>query len=137
MYRNPTKSLPLYRRYRFVLTPDHSLFPEMPLWRQIESIGKSRWCGAFWQSQGLTAIPTMSWVLYPTFDFCFKGVESGSIVAVGMIGCKHSHLSFMRGYDAMLEQVDPSAIICLGDPFPDMRGNIIPVDYIGSRKTVR
>ena len=109
----------------------------MPLWRQIENVAKNRWCGAYWQSQGLTVYPTVSWGLAPAYDFCFDGIEQNAVVAVGMIGCKRNKPNFMRGYDAMLERLDPSAIICFGSPFAEMRGNIIPVDYLSSRKVVR
>ena len=37
----------------------------------------------------------------------------------------------------MLERVEPSAVICFGDPFEEMEGNIISVDYLKSRKVVR
>lgn len=37
---------------------------------------------------------------------------------------------FLRGYNAMLERLSPSQIICFGTPFEEMSGNIIPVDYI-------
>ena len=43
----------------------------------------------------------------------------------------------MKGYNAMLEKIEPSAIICLGEPFPEMEGNLITVDYLSSRKVVR
>ena len=64
-------------------------------------------------------------------------MEKNAVVAVGMIGCKRNKLTFMRGYDAMLERLEPQAIICFGSPFAEMRGNIIPVDYLSSRKVVR
>lgn len=57
-------------------------------------------------------------------------------VAIGMIGCKRSKLRFMRGYNAMLEKIEPSKIICFGTPLPEMDGNIITVDYAESRKAV-
>ena len=41
------------------------------------------------------------------------------------------------GYNAMLERIAPSHIICFGTPFAEMEGNIIPVDYMESRKVVR
>lgn len=43
----------------------------------------------------------------------------------------------MRGYHAMLEKIQPEAIICFGTPFPEMKGNIIAIDYRSSRKVVR
>lgn len=35
----------------------------------------------------------------------------------------------MQGYNEMLKRVEPKAIICYCDPFPEMTGNIITVDY--------
>ena len=137
IYRHPERTLEKYARYRFVLTPDYSLFPEMELWRQIESVAKSRWCGAYWQGRGLTVVPTVGWGLYPTFEFCFCGIERGSVVAVSTLGCRRGRTRFMHGYDAMLEQVLPEAVICFGKPFDEMRGEVLPVDYIVSRRMVR
>ena len=59
IFRHPERTLDKFNRYRFLLLPDFSLFADMPLWRQIESIGKSRWCGAYWQAHNLTVIPTV------------------------------------------------------------------------------
>ena len=88
IYNNPKKSLNRYAQYDFLLSPDFSLYADMPLWKQIESVAKNRWVGAFWQSEGLKVIPTISWSTARSFEFCFDGVEAGASVAVGMIGCK-------------------------------------------------
>jgi len=137
IYRNPEKSLQKYAQYAFLLTPDFSTYADMNLWRQMESVAKNRWCGAYWQSKGLTVIPTISWSTPSSYDFCFDSVEENSIVAIGMIGCKQNRLNFMRGYYAMLEKIHPKTIICFGTPFPEMQGNIVTVDYRASRKVVR
>ena len=137
IYMNPERSIRKLSQYAFLLTPDYSTYSDMNLWRQLESVAHSRWVGAYWQSKGLTVIPTISWGDARSYSFCFDGVENGSIVAVGMIGCKHNKLAFMRGYNAMLDKLSPSAIICFGKPFDDMGGNIIAVDYLSSRKVVR
>lgn len=137
VYSNPNRSLERLKKYAFLLTPDFSLYSEMEPWRQIESIGKSRWVGAFWQSKGCITLPTVSWSTPSSYRFCFDAIEHNSIVAIGMIGCKQSRQSFMRGYNAMLETIEPEAIICFGTPFPEMEGKIITVDYLSSRKVIR
>lgn len=109
----------------------------MPRWMQLANVAKNRWCGAYWQAHGLTVIPTISWAGASSFDFCFDGVEQNAVVAIGMIGCKKSRVGFLRGYHAMLERLNPSKVICFGEPFPEMDGNIVPVDYRASRKAVR
>lgn len=137
IYDNPEKSLNRYSQYAFLLSPDFSTYAEMDLWQQIESVAKNRWVGAYWQSKGLTVIPTISWGLAQSFDFCFDGVEQNATIAIGMIGCKRNKLGFMRGYNAMLEKLNPSKILCFGTPFKEMKGNIIVIDYLQSRKVVR
>ena len=54
-----------------------------------------------------------------------------------MIGCKHERVAFMKGYNAMIDSIEPSAIICFGVPYPEMKGNIIKIDYLPSRKVMR
>ncbi len=137
IYRNPKRSLKKYSQYAFLLTPDFSTYADMDPWRQIESIAHSRWVGAYWQSQGLKVIPTITWSTPSSYEYCFDGIEKHSIVAVGMIGCKSNRFNFMNGYNEMLRRIDPKAIICFGNPFNEMGGNIIPIDYLESRKVVR
>lgn len=137
IYKNPERSLKKLEQYAFLLTPDDSTYSDMNLWRQIESVAHNRWVGAYWQSKGLIVIPTISWGDARSFSFCFDGVEENAVIAIGMIGCKRNKIAFMRGYNAMLEKLSPSAIICFGKPFKEMTGNIIAIDYLSSRKVVR
>ncbi len=137
IYDHPDRSLKRYAQYAFLLTPDFSTYADMDLWRQLESVAKNRWVGAYWQNKGLTVIPTISWSSSRSFEFCFDGVEQGATVAVGMIGCKNSRIGFMRGYNEMLKRIQPEMIIVFGAPFPEMEGNILSVDYLSSRKVVR
>lgn len=51
------------------------------MWRQLENVAKNRSVGAYWQSKGLTVIPTVSWGLAQSFDFCFDGIEKNTTVA--------------------------------------------------------
>lgn len=64
-----------------------------------------------------------------SFNFCFDGIEKGSIVAVSTIGVKNQKSHFMLGYNEMLSRIKPSKIICYGKPFDEMKGDIIEVDY--------
>lgn len=75
IYDRPERTLPRYSQYAFLLSPDYSTYSDMSLWRQLENVAKNRWVGAYWQSKGLTVIPTVSWGLAQSFDFCFDGIE--------------------------------------------------------------
>jgi hypothetical protein len=137
IYYNFDKSLHRLSQYKFLLTPDYSLYAEMPRAIQLFNVFRNRWCGAYWQSKGLTVVPTVSWSDTASFDFCFDGIEEGAVVAIGMIGCKRNKTAFLRGYNAMMEKIRPTAVICLGDPFPEMQGNIVAIDYQKTRRVNR
>ncbi|MGM9645435.1 MAG: DUF4417 domain-containing protein [Eubacteriales bacterium] len=137
IYNNPERTFEKFSQYAFLLSPDFSTYADMDLWRQLENVAKNRWVGAYWQSKGLVVIPTISWSDSRSFEFCFDGVEQGGTVAVGMIGCKNSRIGFMRGYNEMLERLQPRKIIVFGTPFSEMDGDIVSVDYLSSRKVVR
>ena len=136
-YNHPENALKRYGKYRFLLSPDFSLYSEMNPWRQIESVGKARWVAAKWQDAGKIVIPTVSWGSARSYEYCFDAIEKHCIVAIGMIGCKRNKRDFLRGYNYMLERIEPDAIICLGDPFDEMDGNLVVVDYQKSRRVVR
>ena len=119
-------------QYYCLLSPDFSIFTNMPLALQIESVFKNRWCGAYWQSQGLKVIPTVSWGDKNSFEFCFDGVEQGAIVAVCAYYRENCEEEFMLGYNEMLEKIKPSMVLCYDEPFPKMTGNIkefLPTTY--------
>lgn len=49
----------MLRRFRFVCTPDFSMFTDFPLALQINSHYRKHWLGAYWQRQGMIVIPTI------------------------------------------------------------------------------
>ena len=121
--------------YKGVLTPDFSMYLEMNRTLQLYNTFRNRWCGAYLASKGIKVIPTINWGNEDTFDFCFEGVPKGSIVAVStyMVQEHNNHADqkdfFLKGYDEMLRRIQPAKIICYSQPFPEMEGEIIPVDY--------
>ncbi len=127
--RRPDASIDKFRQYAFILSPDFSRYNEMPTWKVIEAIGMNRWQGAYWQSQGLKVIPSVGWATPYSYRFCFCGIERNAPVAVTTNGNRMSKRGYLHGYDAMLDALDPSAVICLGKPFSEMRGNVIHVKY--------
>lgn len=129
IYNNPEKKLETLKQYKAVLTPDFSMFTEMPIALQLFSTFKNRWVGAYLQEQGIGVIPTVRWGDLTSFNFCFDGIEKGSIVAVSTIGIKKEKSHFILGYNEMLSRIKPSKIICYGKPFEEMKGDIIEVDY--------
>ena len=137
VYEKPEESLEKLDQYYALLTPEFSTYKDMPLARQIDSVFKSRWCGAFWQKKGMIVIPTISWGSIPCLEFCFDGIEKGSVVAVSTYTREDNRDDFMLGYNKMLEIIEPSAIICYGMPFPEMKGKIKAIDPFNKEELIK
>lgn len=135
VWTKPSEQINMLSEYKGVLTPDFSMYLEMPYALQIYNTFRNRWCGAYYASKGMKVIPTVNWTDEKSFDFCFKGIKKGSIVAVStyMYQEHGNHKSqknlFMNGYNRMLEELEPQQILCYSEPFDEMRGNIVYVDY--------
>lgn len=125
VYENADKELEKLKQYYCLLSPDFSMFTNMPIALQIASVFKNRWCGAYWQSKGLNVIPVVSWSDEKSFDFCFDGIEEGSIVFVCTYYCENDEISFMTGYREMLKRIKPSLVLCYDEPFDAMGKNVI------------
>lgn len=129
IYNQTEEKVEFLKQYKAVLTPDFSIYTEMPLALQLYSCFKNRWVGAYLQSKGVKVIPTVRWGNLESFNYCFDGIEKGSIVAVSTVGLKSDKSNFMLGYDEMYRRIKPEAVICYGKPFEEMKGKIIEVDY--------
>ncbi len=135
IWEKPDRYIEILKQYRAVLTPDYSMYTDMNPTIQLYNTFRNRWVGAYLAEKGIKVIPTVSWGLENTFDFCFNGIEKGSIVAVStyMVSEHGNHRDqkefFMKGYNEMLKRLEPELIICYNTPFPEMRGNILFVDY--------
>lgn len=116
-------------KHKAVLAPNYSIYTEMPLSLKVYNTFRSRWCGAYLQSKGIKVIPTVAWGEPNTFWFCFDGISKGSVVAVSTLGVRKEKALFMQGYNELMRKIKPGAVICYGEPFEEMQGKIITVDY--------
>ncbi len=137
VYEKPETTLKNLDQYYALLTPEFSLYWDMPKVLQIYSTFKNRWCGAFWQKHGKLVIPTVCCCGEESYDFCFDGIEEGSIVAISTYGRENYKQEFMKSYNKMLEIIKPSGIVCYGDPFSEMRGNIKAIDPFNKEELIK
>jgi len=125
VWNAPRKAGRYLQDYSTLLTPDFSLGQDMPLAAQVWNVYRSRWCGAHWAAQDFTVIPTVSWGGPESYAFCFDGLARHSAVALTTLGVRRQKASFLHGFAALMERVQPGLILCYGDALPDMhRANL-------------
>jgi hypothetical protein len=116
-WSNPWRYLDKFCLSSGVMSPDYSLLVDMPKPLQMFNVYKNRYVGFEWQRAGLNVIPTVSWSDSKSFEFCFEGIEKGSIVAVSNIGCltEKQKQFFDAGYNEMLIRLQPKNIIFMAN----------------------
>ena len=117
LWRSPYQQLPKIQAYGGALGPDPSVYREMPLSQQIQSVYKSRVLGYWLAKEGVNLIPNVRWGDERTFAFCFDGLPRDSVLAIGTHGCvKHldDRRYFINGLLEMLERLRPKALVVYG-----------------------
>ena len=118
VWNRPFKALAALAPYQTLLTPDFSLYRDWPLTLQVWNVYRSRWCGRFWQEEGFTVIPTVSWSTAVSYDFCFLGVPRRCVVAVSAVGVNLGspldYRLFVDGFAEMVRRLEPQVVLSYG-----------------------
>lgn len=100
------------------------MFTDMNINKQRFAVFMNRWCGNFWQRNGLKVIPAVGWGSKESFEFCFSGIQENSIVAISTLGTfKDNKQSFLNGYFELQKQKNPKTILCYGKLHEEMKNN--------------
>lgn len=110
--------------FKYVSTPDCSLYRDMPLIFQLANIAVSRSIGYYHQLQGKYVIPNVRWGDERTYSSvlfekppAFAGIPRNDIVAIGSYGCCKSQEDkyyLVNGLEAMLDYLEPQVVIVYG-----------------------
>jgi hypothetical protein len=123
VWAKPERPLTRLTRVGTALTPDFSLWLDMPPVMQMWQVYRARWCGAWMAHHGIRVIPTVSWSNTASFGYAFAGIAAGSVVAVSTVGVRgpEAQAAFAAGYAAMLDQVQPACVLVYGvQPPPEV-----------------
>lgn len=117
VWTNPLQYLDKLAQWDCVLTPDFSLYLNMPMAMKIWNTYRSRLIGQLLQDMGVNVIPTLSWAEKETFNFCFDGIKPGGTVSVSTIGVKRNKEAkelFVAGLTEAIKRIKPSCIVVYG-----------------------
>lgn len=117
-WNDPCRYAHLLSSYQAVMTPDFSMFTDYPVAVQLYNHWRKHQLGAYWQSLGLTVIPSICWSDHDSYAWCFDGDPVGGTVAVSSVGTQKNPLArtlFLDGYAEMMRRLQPEKIIFFGD----------------------
>lgn len=135
VWNSPLENIERLKKFQCVLTPDFSLYMDMPVAMKIWNVYRSRLIGQLCQDAGMNVIPTLSWAEKETYRFCFDGLETGGTVAVSTVGVmrdKSAREIFCDGMKEALQRLQPKAVVLYGSQI-DFDFDNVAVKHIPAR----
>lgn len=135
IWNDPDTYIKKLKEFDCVLSPDFSLYMDMPIAMKIWNVYRSRLIGQMCQKSGIIVIPTISWAEPETYKFCFDGIEPGGTVSVSTVGIKRNDNAlkvFKDGCSEMIRRLKPTRILLYGGKVDFDFGNIEIVEYSNS-----
>ncbi len=121
-WNNPDRALARWHDAQVLCSPDFSLYRDHPLALQLWNTYRNRWMGRRFSDAGRLCVPTIGWSDEDSYDFCFRGVENGSAVAISTVGTQGSDDEtkrlFLVGYKEMVRRIRPDVVIVHGEQVP-------------------
>ena len=123
VWNNPTRYIECFKQYKGICSPDFSCYIGMPKAMQIFNVYRMAFLSAFYEREGIKVLPSVTWGEPDTYSWVFDWVPKGSAVVVSTVGCmqnKRATVEFLKGYEKMLEIVDPYQVILYGKVSEDI-----------------
>lgn len=117
IWNDTDRYVEILKRFDCVLTPDFSLYMDMPMAMKIWNTFRSRLIGQICQQAGMIVIPTISWAEEETLDWCFDGIPEDSTASISTVGVRRSKEAteiWKMGTDALIKKKHPRKILLYG-----------------------
>lgn len=117
IWNKPNKYLPIIKRFNGIITPDFSVYRDMPLVMQHWNIYRSRAIGHWLQENDVPVIPNIRFGDDRTFDVSCAGIQEQGTIAVGTHGCiklLSDRKYFIAGLGYIVDKLEPSTIVVYG-----------------------
>lgn len=130
LWSNIDRYIDMLSQFKYVMTPDFSIYTDFPKAMQVYNHYRKHWIGAYLQEYGIQVIPTISWSTSDSFEWCFDGEPVGGTVAISSVGCMNSKEKkklFLTGYREMVKRLSPESIIFYGSVPEECTENIVKI----------
>ena len=117
IWKNPKRYLERLKKFKGVISPDFSIYRDMPLIMQYWNIFRSRAIATWLKDNGINVIPNVRTGDERTFEIACEGIEKDSIIAIGSHGCIKciaDRVFFQKGLEYIVNSLSPKIIILYG-----------------------
>ena len=135
------QALKILRHFSGAITPDFSTYQDFPEAIKVYATYRMRAYGYWLGKNGIPTINNVRWGTEETYNYCFEGIPTNSVVAVGTVGGGPRKLvnrnRFEHGLFRMVEVLKPHTILVYGsgngDCFDALRKRGITIISFQSR----
>ena len=123
IWNNPEKYIDKLAKFECVITPDFSLYMNMPLAMKIWNVYRSRTVGKMLADAGIEVIPCIQFAGADTFEFCFDGLPKHQTISISSVGVKQdkeAYEIFKLGVNECIKRLEPRKIILYGGEVKDI-----------------
>ncbi|KFI63239.1 DUF4417 domain-containing protein [Bifidobacterium cuniculi] len=123
VWRNPSRALQIVRRFEGAISPDFSMYRDMPLILQEYAVFMNRATEYYWQKNGVQVIPNVRWGDQRTHEIACAGIPRCSTIAIGSYGAlrdRSNRQYLLAGVSYVAKTLQPEKVIVYGGTPPAM-----------------
>ncbi len=129
LWNRPERYMEILCRFEGGISPDFSLYLDMPKSQQIWNCWRNRVLAYAMQQHGIEIVPNVSWSDSTSLDWAFDGIPEHSVLSVTTQGCMREGVckqSLVNGLHELIRAKSPTAI-CVYGKFPELWKDRFPV----------
>lgn len=132
-WKSPSKYIPKLRQFRFGISPDYSVYLDMPRSQQIWNCWRNRVSAYNMQRKGLRIVPNVSWSDYESLEWALNGIPEHSALGVTTQGCMgYDYVckqALLNGLHELVIQKYPELLLIYGS-FPEQWKERFPIPIL-------
>lgn len=117
IWKDPYWFLEIVKHFAGCILPDYSTYTDLPEYERKRNYGRMFAFGNFLKNENINFIHNLRWN-YDSLDYCFAGIEEGSIVCIGTVASKlnifENEMDFVIGLYKAIDKIKPKIIIVYG-----------------------
>lgn len=117
LWNKPKTYLPILKKFKGVISPDYSVYRDMPLVMQQWNIYRGRAIAHWLQENDVSVIPNIRFGDERTFELSCIGIKKHSVISVGSHGCiklLNERRYFEDGLNYVVDTLEPTSIVVYG-----------------------
>jgi hypothetical protein len=117
LWTAPERYLNRLRQFAGVISPDFSVYRNMPVALKIEHTYRNQLLGAWLQARGLNVIPNVRLSGHASVPYALAGVPRQSSIAIGLHGCtrnKANRIHVLEEIRLICDLQEPTSLIVYG-----------------------